>query len=145
MSSIFISINKSDSLEKSPIDKAITRVAAALARQRSLLPPGPGLEVAFLPASAEWQPGFTGMRMGGYHTADPVLRFQVAIPAHLAHSPLALRYVLAALEDVLGNAGDYFQEQRIAFDLAGWQRVLSAAARAGEDPPDSAWDEYPLA
>ncbi len=41
MSSIFISINKSDTLEKSPIDKAIVRVAAALARQRSRLPPGP--------------------------------------------------------------------------------------------------------
>lgn len=145
MSSIFVSINKSDSLEKSPIDKAITRVAAALARQRRLLPPGPGLEVAFLPASADWQPDFTGMRMGGYRAEDPVLRFQVAIPAHLAHSPLALRYVLAALEDVLGNAGDYFQEERIPFDLAGWQRVLAAAARVGEDPPDSAWDEYPLA
>lgn len=144
MSSIFISINKSDTLEKSPIDKAITRVAAALARQRSLLPPGPGLEVTFLPASAEWQPDFTGMRMGGYRADDPVLRFQVAIPAQFAHSPLALSYVLAVLEDVLGNAGDYFQERRIAFDLAGWEQVLSAA-RAGEDPPDSAWDEYPLA
>jgi hypothetical protein len=145
VSSIFISINKSDTLEKSPIDKAITRVAAALARQRRLLPPGPGLEVAFLPASADWQPDFTGMRMGGYRADDPVLRFQVAIPAQFAHSPLALRYVLAALEDVLGNAGDYFQEERIPFDLAGWQRVLAAAARVGEDPPDSAWDEYPLA
>ena len=109
--------------------------------QRRLLPPGPGLEVAFLPASADWQPDFTGMRMGGYRADDPVLRFQVAIPAQFAHSPLALGYVLAALEDVLGNAGDYFQDQRIAFDLAGWERVLSAA-RADEDPPDSAWDEF---
>lgn len=90
MSSIFISINKSDTLEKSPIDKAITRTAAALARQRALLPPGPGLEVTFMPASEDWQPDFMGMRMGGYHDDDPVLRFQVAIPAHLAHSPLAL-------------------------------------------------------
>jgi hypothetical protein len=47
MSSIFISINKSDTLEKSPIDKAIVRVAAALARQSNRLPTGPGLEVAF--------------------------------------------------------------------------------------------------
>lgn len=144
MSSIFISINKSDTLEKSPIDKAITRTAAALARQRALLPPGPGLEVTFLPASEDWQPGFTGMRMGGYHDDDPVLRFQVAIPAHLAHSPLALRYVQAVLEDVLANAQAYFDEQRIAFDHAAWQRALSIAASVSEDPPESAWNEYPL-
>ena len=144
MSSIFISINKSDTLEKSPIDKAITRIAAALARQRRLLPPGPGLDVSFLPASKDFQPDFTGMRMGGYHDNDPVLHFHVAIPAQFAHSPLALRYVLAALEDVLSNASDYFRERHIAFDHIGWQRVLSVAASTSEEPPESAWTEYPL-
>ncbi len=145
MSSIFISINKSDTLEKSPIDKAIVRIAAALARQRSRLPPGPGLEVSFSAASADWQPDFTGMRMGGYRADDPVLRFQVAVPAALAHSPRALPYVLAALEDVLDNARDYFDELHVAFDHAGWQQVLSIAARVEADPPESAWEELPLA
>ncbi|MFZ5491779.1 MAG: hypothetical protein ACOY6E_04675 [Pseudomonadota bacterium] len=145
MSSIFISINKSDTLEKSPIDKAIVRVAAALARQRSRLPPGPGLEVSFSAASTDWQPDFSGMRMGGYRADDPVLRFQVAVPAALGHSPRALPYVLAALEDVLDNARDYFDELRIAFDHGGWQRLLSAAARVEADPPESAWEELPLA
>lgn len=145
MSWIFISINKSDTLEKSPIDKAIVRVAAALARQRSQLPPGPGLEVSFSAASADWQPDFTGMRMGGYRTDDPVLHFQVAVPAALAHSPRALPYVVAALEDVLDNARDYFGELHIAFDHAGWQRLMNAAARVEADPPESAWEELPLA
>ena len=75
---------------------------------------------------------------------DPVLRFHVAIPAQFAHSPLALRYVLATLEDVLSNASDYFCERHIAFDHIGWQRVLSVAASTSEEPPESAWKEYPL-
>lgn len=144
MSSIFISINKSDTLEKSAIDKAIVRVAAALARQRGRLPPGPGLEVTFFAASADWQPAFTGMRMGGYRAEDPVLRFEVAVPAALAHSPHAPRYVLAVLEDVLDNARDQFDALRIAFDHAGWQRLVSAAARVEADPPESAWEDLPL-
>jgi ABC-type Fe3+ transport system permease subunit len=85
------------------------------------------------------------MRMGGYRTDDPVLRFQVAVPAALAHSARALPYVLAVLEDVLDNARDYFDELRIAFDHGGWQRLLSAAARVEADPPESAWEELPLA
>lgn len=144
MSSIFISINKSDTLEKSPIDKAIVRVAAALARQRSRMPPGPGLEVAFSAASTDWQPDFRGMRMGGYRADDPVLRFEVAVPAHLAHSPLAARYVQAALEDALGNAQGHFEELGIDFDHAGWQRVLEVAADAPAQPPESAWQDVPL-
>lgn len=144
MSSIFISINKSDSLEKSAIDKAIVRVAAALARQRSRLPPGPGLEMTFFAASADWQPDFAGMRMGGYQTSDPVLGFQVAVPAALAHSPRALAYVLAALEDMLDNARDYFGERRIPFDHAAWRQVLKVAAGVQAQPPESAWQEVPL-
>jgi hypothetical protein len=144
MSSIFISINKSDTLEKSPIDKAIVRVAAALARQRSRLPPGPGLEVAFSAASTDWQPDFRGMRMGGYRADDPVLRFEVAVPAHLAHSPLAARYVQAALEDALGHAQGHFEELGIDFDHAGWQRVLDVAGQVEADPPESAWEDLPL-
>ncbi|MGB7290497.1 MAG: hypothetical protein WBC62_10455 [Candidatus Macondimonas sp.] len=64
LSSIFISVNKSDTLEKSPIDKAVTRVAVALARQRQqgAIPSGPGLEITFLLASPDLQPDFEGMR-----------------------------------------------------------------------------------
>lgn len=146
MSSIFISVNKSDTLEKSPLDKAVTRVAVALARQRQqgAIPSGPGLEITFLLASPDLQPDFEGMRMGGYSADDPVLRFHAAIPEHLAHSPTALRYVLAVLEDVLGNAQDYFSERQIPFNHAAWQRVFEAVAQYGEDPPDTAWAEYPL-
>jgi hypothetical protein len=146
MSSIFISVNKSDTLEKSPIDKAVTRVAVALARQRQqgAIPSGPGLEITFLLASPDLQPDFEGMRMGGYSADDPVLRFHAAIPEHLAHSPTALRYVLAVLEDVLSNAQDYFVERGIPFDYPGWRRVFDAADQHGEDPPETAWAEYPL-
>ena len=138
MSSIFISVNKSDTLEKSPIDKAVTRVAVALARQRQqgAIPSGPGLEITFLLASPDLQPDFEGMRMGGYTADDPVLRFHAAVPAHLAHSPLAPRYVAAVLDDVLGNAQDYFADRQIPFDGLAWRRVFQAAAVQGEDLSD---------
>jgi hypothetical protein len=138
MSSIFINITQSDALEKSPIDKAITRVAVALARQRlqGALPAGPSLEITFLLASADLRPDFEGMRMGGYTAGDPVLRFHVAVPAHLAQSPLAPRYVAAVLGDVLGNAQDYFAERQIPFDGPAWRRVFQAAAVQGEDLSD---------
>jgi hypothetical protein len=144
MSAVFITINKPATLETAAIDTPIGRGAAARARQRGRLPPGPGLEVTFFAASADWQPAFTGMRMGGYRAEDPALRFEVAVPAALAHSPHAPRYVLAVLEDVLDNARDQFDALQIAFDHAGWQRLVSAAARVETDPPESAWEELPL-
>jgi hypothetical protein len=57
------------------------------------------------------------------------------VPAHLAHSPLAARYVQAALEDVLGNARDYFDELQTTSDHAGWQRVLEVADTMLSDQP----------
>ncbi len=138
MSSIFINITKSGALEKSPIDKAVTRVAVALARQRlqGALPAGPSLEITFLLACADLQPDFEGMRMGGYTADDPVLRFHAAVPAQLAHSTLAPRYVAAVLDDALGNAHDYFADRQIPFDGPAWRRVFDAAAVHGEDLSD---------
>lgn len=138
MSSIFVNITKSEALEKSPVDKAVTRVALAFARQRlqNALPAGPGLEISFVLASKDLQPDFTGMRMGGYTPADPVLRFHAAVPAHLADSPLVQRYAAAVLDDVLDNAHDYFAERQIAFDSQAWRRVFQAADLQGEDLSD---------
>jgi len=138
MSTIFINITKSEMLEKSPIDKAVTRAAVTFARQRlqNALPAGPGLEITFVLASKDLQPDFTGMRMGGYTPADPVLRFHAAVPAHLADSPLARRYVAAVLDDVLANAQDYFAGRQMAFDGEAWRRVFQAVALSGEDLSD---------
>ena len=68
----------------------------------------------------------------------------MAVPAALAHSPRAQSYVLAALEDMLDNARDYFGERRIPFDHAAWQQVVKVAAEAPAQPPESAWQELPL-
>lgn len=67
--SLYISVSTpGKELEKSPIDTAITVLAAnvAIEKRNGRLPKGPALDITFmLPNKSEIRP-FTGMRMGGY-------------------------------------------------------------------------------
>lgn len=127
MSNLRISMKTpSHDLNKSPIDLAITALAAcAFAEDRSGgFPAGPILDLTFMLSSKDDRPPFDGMRMGGYTPDLQTLYFEVSVPEAMGHSEQAPRYVAAVLQDVIENAADYFQEQDVAFDADQWQQVL---------------------
>lgn len=139
--SLYISVSTpGKELEKSPIDTAITVLAAnvAIEKRNGRLPKGPALDITFmLPNKSEIQP-FTGMRMGGYTSENQTLYFESAVPEHIINSKNASRYVVVALQDAVDNASDFFKSYNIPFDKAHWYRAImplattaSVLARAG--------------
>ena len=127
MNSLRISMNTPDrDLDKSPIDRAITALAACAAtEQRSGgLPDGPILDLTFMLSSKHDRPPFEGMRMGGYSAEHRTLFFEAAVPEAMGFSDKAPHYVAAVLQDVIDNAAEYFRELNVEFDAARWRRAL---------------------
>lgn len=124
--SLFISTTTpSDSFKESKLEVAITQMAVKLAKARNqkILPQGPSLDINFLVAGELDKPDFVGMRMG-YDDEGSTLYFERAVPVELVESSDAEEFVKLVLEDVIANASDFFQEQKMEFDLLSWQTAL---------------------
>lgn len=125
--SLYISINTpSKDLEKSPIDTAITVLAAnaAIEKRSGHLPHGPALDITFMLPNDKDIPPFKGMRMGGYTHEIDTLFFESAVPEHIIYSRSAPRYVALTIQDAVDNASDFFKENNIAFDTVRWYRAI---------------------
>jgi len=137
MSSLYISMKTpSYELDKSPMDRAITTLAARIAAEKreGRLPEGPALDLTFLLSTRLDKPPFKGMRMGGYSPASGTLFFEAAVPESMGHSEHATRYVAAVLQDVLDNAADFFGDLDVAFDAERWQVALAPLLAMTSEP-----------
>lgn len=124
---LYISINTaSSSTSKSPIDEAVTFLAAqaAIEKRQGGLPDGPSLDVTFLLPGEFETPPFEGMRMGGYTEEDGTLHFETAVPGHILKSTQAPSYVSAVMLDVVEHAHAFFASNKIEFDRNHWQRAV---------------------
>lgn len=124
---LYVSINSpSQEMAKSPIDEAITFVAAhaAMESRQGHFPTGPALDITFMLSSKEDAPPFSGMRMGGYNQEGDTLFFEAAVPEKMTQSEQAPQYVALVMQDMVENAKLYFDEMHIEFDLDHWKRVI---------------------
>lgn len=136
---LYISVTTASSeLADSPINAAITTLAVSVAgmNRQGRIPAGPSLDVTFLLPGKLEKPDFSGMRMGGYTPEGGTLYFQTAVPEHILKSPEAGHYVAMVMQDVVSNAGEYFQDylfehsretipaEKIAFDKASWKTLM---------------------
>jgi hypothetical protein len=134
---LYISIKTpSQDLSNSPINDAITFLAVhvAIEKRHGRLPDGPALDITFLFSGRNEQPGFSGMRMGGFDQDNQTLFFESAVPEHVSHSEHAPRYVSLVLQDVIDNASVYFKENDIDFDAEQWRRAIVPLITAHEQP-----------
>lgn len=123
-----ISINSpSREAMESKMSEAITAMAASLIRKerQGKLPQGPSLDITFMFAEKLDDPGFAGMRMGGYTESDNTLYFERAVPEKLLDSPRAREFVSLVLEDALDNATDYFADRGRIFNLSNWKVAIA--------------------
>lgn len=116
----------SPELDKSPIDEAVTLLAAraAIEGRAGRLPEGPSLDITFMLTYKEDVPLFSGMRMGGYTRENQTLFFEAAVPEHIVRSAEASQYVALVMQDVVENAQEYFQEFEVDFDAEHWRHAL---------------------
>lgn len=105
-------------LENSAFQQALIKVAANLHRQRpkKLQTGTPVIDLVFLLPGAQEKPDFEGMRLNHYSSAHRMLRIESAVPGHLVESAHAERFILAALQDAVDAAADFFMEQNILFN-----------------------------
>lgn len=126
--SLYISIAMASSgLTESPINNAITSLAARVAgeKKQGNVPVGPALDMTFMLPGKEERPAFEGMRMGGYTQENDTLYFETSVPGHIIHSQQAGEYVALVMEDMIDNAQLFFQENHVDFDAMQWQGYVA--------------------
>ncbi|MEQ1528569.1 MAG: hypothetical protein ABL925_04575 [Methylococcales bacterium] len=114
------------SFEDSALMNAITKVAIDLAilPDQRIQHRAPALDIVFLLSSRQETPGFVGLRLHSYDQIAQTLRIESAVPEKMVTSSHAEQFVIAIMQDAIDAAGEFFNEQRILFDVAGHFALL---------------------
>lgn len=129
--SLFIGMTCPDkALDESAFSTGLTGIAAQLAARRSaqLAYGGPDIDVRFLLPGKNEAPTFQGMRFTAWRQAESVLYVESAVPAGLINSLHAETYIVAALQDAIDNAADFFAETGVAFEKETWLELAGTLA-----------------
>ncbi len=117
-------------LSDSIFGKALVEVAAGLAKNRNL-----GSEDSFLALDLQFmlpgrleKPGFKGMRLHSFDAHSNTLRVESSVPSNMVNSELAKKYILAALQDAVDNASDFFAERHLSFQQAPMYDMIMSIA-----------------
>ncbi len=94
------------SLDESVFIKAVTKIAANLARLRDLHTQNrtPVLDIIYLLPSQKEKADFTGLRLRSFDSSGQILRIESAVEESMVSSIHAERYVLAVLLDAIDAA-----------------------------------------
>jgi len=125
MSIYLSSVIGSRELEGSEIKKSITSLAMQLneIRHASQNNAAVSIDLTLVLPGKLHKPDFEGTRMTSFSANDGVLYIESIVPEKMLHSQHATPYVLALLQDVVENAGDFFNEQGLEFKSDQWQSI----------------------
>lgn len=104
-------------LDDSAFCKALTKVAIDLAqyRQHPLQTSKPNLDLYFLMPGKDEMPEFQGMRLHSFDTSSNTLRIESSVPKKLIQSTHAEDFVVAAMQDAVDGAHDFFEIKQMTF------------------------------
>lgn len=120
-------------LDDSAFCKALTKVAIDLAqfRQHPLQASKPNLDLYFMMPGKEEKPDFEGMRLHSFDTSTNTLKIESSVPRQMIQSTHALRYVVAAIQDALDGAHDYFEMRQIEFKRDEYLHLIDTLSAKG--------------
>ena len=115
-------------LVETPIGEAVTRVAACLAKYRShtVQSSKPNLELCYMIPSALDAPDFKGMRFHSFDADSDTLRLETSVPEAMVKSRHAEAYVIAALQDAVDNAFDFYSSEARLFRRDEYQIMIES-------------------
>ena len=124
-------------LTNTPLGEAVTRTAAKLAafRKQSIQSSQPSVELCYMVPGKDDAPDFEGMRLHSFDSDSDILRIEAAIPEAMVNSRHAQDYVIAALQDAVDNAFDFYSEQKRLFRRDEYQILIESLmidANAGQ-------------
>lgn len=107
----------------------LTRIAANLTRQKvSAKSEGPDLDIRFmLPFEAD-KPDFVGMRIHSWEEENTTLRIEAAVPNRILEADLSEQYIVAAIQDAIDNAAEFFEEIKVPFDVSAHHGQILAVS-----------------
>lgn len=96
---------------------ALTGMAIDLAHywQHPIQRSNPNLDVFFSTPMDEL-PEFEGMRLHSYEADSNTLKIELVIPQQIMRSSYAKSYVIAAMQDAVDAADEFFKQQHISFN-----------------------------
>ncbi|MAK91034.1 MAG: hypothetical protein CMI03_19175 [Oceanospirillaceae bacterium] len=104
----------------------LTKVAAKLTRARAHTQDQPDIDICFLlPFGAE-RPDFRGMRFHSWQQRQSTLKIEAAVPEHMLNSRHTESYIIAAIEDAVDNAADFFGEIKLPFNSQAFHSQIQA-------------------
>lgn len=115
-------------LDDSAFCKALTKVALDLAqyRQHPLQLSRPNLDLYFMMPGKDETPEFEGMRLHSFDPSNNTLRIESSVPRKILQSVHAGSYVVAAMQDAVDGAYDFFEYQQIEFQREEYLTLLDA-------------------
>lgn len=115
-------------LDESAFCKALTKVAIDLAqlRRHPLQSSKPNLDLYFLMPGKEEEPAFQGMRYHSFDAASNTLRMESAVPEKMIQSIHAEDFVVAALQDAVDGAHEFFELQQMTFQRDAYLHLIDA-------------------
>ena len=114
-------------LKESEFVRVLTNIAAKLTQQRHAqkVRGGPAVDLRFLLPAGDDKPDFRGMRLHSYSQDCQRLLIESVVPEDFLHSELCTDYILAAMQDAVDNATDFFKEQQVSgFSAADQHRLI---------------------
>ena len=113
-------------LDQSAFSRALVRVAAELARlrQHPLQGSSPHLDLHFLMPGKEERPMFDGMRLHSFDSRSNTLRMESAVPERMLQSTHAEAFVIAAMQDAVDNAHNFFASRQGGFERNGYFSLI---------------------
>ena len=113
-------------LDESAFCQALTKVATHLARFRRhpLQVSAPNLDVYFLMPGKEEAPEFQGMRLRSFDEGSNTLKIESSVPRQMVQSTFAERYVVAAIQDAVDGAHDFFETRQIDFQRDDYLNLI---------------------
>lgn len=104
-------------LDDSFFCKALTKVSIDLARFRlhPLQTSKPNLDLYFLMPGKDEVPDFEGMILHSFDASTQTLRIESSVPKKMIQSVNAEEFIVAAMQDAVDGAYEFFEFQQMAF------------------------------
>ena len=102
-------------LKESEFVRVLTNIAGKLTQERNAqkVSCGPAVDLRFLLPAGDDKPDFKGMRLHSYSQSGQRLLIESVVPESFLHSEQCSDYIIAAMQDAVDNASDFFIEQQV--------------------------------
>lgn len=114
-------------LDLVPFRNTLTGIAIDLAHfwQHPIQRSHPNLDVVFSAPNENEPAEFEGMRLHSYESESDTLKVELSIPHQIYRSKHAKSYVVAAIQEAVDAAEDFFKIQNIVFEKDAYLNLIN--------------------